>query len=240
MKNIVKWVFIVVAVIVFAIDIAGFWKYKLNGTKYVISTGSSDDVGSPEIVEPEILYTNLTSSDLENGEKLFITDIDAEEDGTYTIKGLIYDEVEITKDEYNTLKNGKDSVTILEKEYEKDKIKSSNIILKEVTDVESDEEDDESNEIYVKYDSTSKKYLVRDSSTDYIVYNPTEKYVKYNVKGTLPVTIVKNSKSTKKTIEDIESEYKEIELPSDTVKIDLASFTFDKKGVCTSIKIDKK
>lgn len=238
MKKAIKWIFIIAAVVIFAIDMAGFWKYKLNGTKYELSASSDGndgaDVESVETDEPKIEYEDLKGTSLKKGERIFITDIDIEEDETYTIKGLIYEEVEITKDDYTKLKSGKNTVTILGKEYMKDKIKSNNIILKEPTGTE----DANTNSLYVKYDSTSKRYLVMDSETDSIVYNKTQRYVKYNTEGTL--SVVTTTKKTKKTIKDIEPEYKGVEIPTDTKDIKLATLTFNKQGKCTSITIDNK
>lgn len=238
MKKAIKWIFIIAAVGIFAIDMAGFWKYKLNGTKYELSASSDGDDGadveSVETDEPKIEYEDLKGISLKKGERIFITDIDIEKDETYTIKGLIYEEVEITKDDYTKLKSGKNTVTILGKEYMKDKIKSNNIILKEPTGTE----DANTNSLYVKYDSTSKRYLVMDSETDSIVYNKTQRYVKYNTEGTL--SVVTTTKKTKKTIKDIEPEYKGVEIPTDTKDIKLATLTFNKQGKCTSITIDNK
>lgn len=240
MKKAIKWIFIIAAVVVFAIDMAGFWKYKLNGSSYELSASSDGDdgtdVGTVETNEPQIEYEDLKGTSLKTGEKLFITDIDIEEDETYTIKGLIYEEVEITKDDYTKLKSGKNTVTILGKEYMKDKIKSNNIILKEPTDTE----DTKSNSLYVKYDSTSKRYLVMNSETDTVLYNQTQRYVKYNTEGTLSVATTGKTKNVKKTISDIESEYKGVEIPTDTKDIKLATLTFNKQGKCTSITIDNK
>ena len=237
MKKVIKWIFIVIAVTVFAIDIAGFWKYKLNGTKYELQTVADDgQAEEPPVEEQKIEYADLKNSDMQDGEKLFITNIDKEDDGTYTIKGLIYEQVEITKEQYNTLKNGKSSVEILGKEYKKDKIKSNNIILKEATEQGESNNNSKSASIYVKYDSTTKKYLVMYYSNDKIVYNKTQKYIKYNASSNLKILIGKDSKK----IADIESKYKDIEIPEDTENIKLAKFTFNKQGKCTSITIDNK
>ena len=58
MKKAIKWIFIIAAVVVFAIDMAGFWKYKLNGSSYELSASSDGDdgkdVGTVETNEPQI------------------------------------------------------------------------------------------------------------------------------------------------------------------------------------------
>ena len=76
MKNFIKWTIIVILVAIFAIDVAGLWKFKLNGTKYVLNTES--DAGEDSFSEPQekIEYTKLTVADLKNNERFVIKNID--------------------------------------------------------------------------------------------------------------------------------------------------------------------
>jgi len=136
MKKALKWIFFVILIVIFAIDVAGFWKYKLkksNNTQTQVATsaeGESDATPEETNQEENIEYTELTSKKFSNGEKLFIKDISEESDGVYEIKGLIYEECRITSEEYKNLKSGKSTVEILGVEYSKDKIESNNIKLK--------------------------------------------------------------------------------------------------------------
>lgn len=232
MKKVVKWIFIVILFIILVIDMYGFWKHKLNGTKYVTSA-SSDTSDSAEESDSEqnenikIEYSELKSTDFTNGEKLFITDIEAEEKNMYTIKGLIYEEYEITQQEYNDLKNGKSSIEIFNIEYTKDKIQSNNLKLK------SSDENAES--FYIKYNSSTKKYILKDSTTDNSVYKPTEDYVKTTVSEKLSFIIQKNKKTQNLTVKDVAKDHIKLQPPKDTVKINYSTIEFSKKGEITKI-----
>ena len=177
----------------------------------------------------EINYEELTSKDFSNGEKLFITNIntDENEEGKYTVKGLIYEEYEFSKEEYNNIKSGKSTTEIFGKEYSKNKLQSSNLTLKS--------SDNEAGSFYIKYDSTTKKYILKESTTDYTVYKSTEKYVQTSVDGDLDFVIEKNGKKNQSTISEEEESYKNVEIPTDDIKINLCELTFNKKGTCTKI-----
>ena len=177
----------------------------------------------------EINYEELTSKDFSNGEKLFITNIntDENEEGKYTVKGLIYEEYEFSKEEYNNIKSGKSTTEIFGKEYSKNKLQSSNLTLKS--------SDNEAGSFYIKYDSTTKKYILKESTTDYTVYKSTEKYVQTSVDGDLDFVIEKNGKKNQSTIAEEEESYKNVEIPTDDIKINLCELTFNKKGTCTKI-----
>lgn len=232
MKKGIKWIFIIIIVVILAIDIAGFWKYKLKGTNYVTSTNAdASDVSdvTEEDVEPEIEYAELSSASFENDEKLFITNIELDdtEEETYTIKGLLYEQYEITKEEYDNIKSGKTKIEIFGNEYSKDKLQSNNLKLKsENTDAE---------DFYISYNSKTKKYTLKDANSDSIVYKPTEKYLKTTVSGDLAFSIEKGGKTTKKTVADVADLYNNVEVKTDTSKVNLSSFTFNKKGICTKI-----
>lgn len=227
MKKIFKWIFIVILVIIFGIDIMGLYKYKLK-------KNSNQVVANPEIIqEPEnqepyasIEYADLTSSDFKNSEKLFITDIESNEIGQYTIKGIIFEEYTVTKEEYNKIKNGT-SVKILNKEYKKDTIKSNNLNLK------STEED--AYDLYITYDNKNKKYVIKDKTTDYSVYKPTEKYVKLVVNENLTFIEEKNGRSVENTVKDIAESHKNLLIPENALKINICTLTFDKNGKCKKI-----
>lgn len=231
MKKAIKWIFIIICVAILAIDFAGFWKYKLKGTKYEIATTAApqEDAATEEIVEPEIEYTQLNSKNFSNGEKLFITNINLDEnDNTkYIVQGCIYEEYEITKKEYDNIKSGKSTIKIFNSEYSKDKIQSNNLKLKS--------SDNEAESLYIKYDSKTKKYILKESTTDYIVYKQTEKYVQTSIDGNVGFVIEKNGKKNQSTVKKEAESHNNIEIPEDTIKINLSSLTFDKKGKCTKI-----
>ena len=230
-KTVIKWIFIIICVVILVIDLIGFWKYKVKGTKYQITTSTEpiDDVGVEENIEPEINYENLTSKDFSNGEKLFITNIkqDENEEKKYTVQGLIYEEYEISKKEYNNVKSGKSTIEIFGKNYSKDKIQSNNLKLKS--------SDSDAEAFYIKYDAKTKKYILKESTTDYTVYKSTEKYVQTIVNNDLKFVIEKNGKKNESTIEKEEKSYKNINIPTDTIKISLCELTFNKKDICTMI-----
>lgn len=227
MKKVCRWIFIIIVVAIFAIDIAGLWKYKLkkNNTEVAVN---AETTGEPEIQDPYegIEFTELTSSDFKNSEKLFITNIESEENGKYTIKGIVYEEYTVSKDEYNKIKNGT-AVKILDIEYKKDTIKSNNVNLKST--------DENAYDLYITYDSKSKKYVIKDKTTDYSVYKSTEKYVKLTVDEDFTFIEEKNGKSSETTVKDVEETHKNLVKPENTLKINISTLTFDKKGVCTKI-----
>ena len=233
MKNAIKWIFFAIVIVILAIDIAGFWKYKLKKTSSVttLSTSSENetvnDSASNNEIKEQIEYKEAESKNFVNGEKLFITDIKKEDDGKYTVKGLIYEQYEVTKDEYTKLKNAKSNIEILGIEYSKDKIQSNNLKLK------SSNENAEN--LYIKYDTKTKKYVLKDSTTDYSLYKKTEKYVQISVSEQLEFDIVKNGKTNKQTVKSIADSYKDITIPEDAVKINLSTITFNKSGKCIKI-----
>ena len=178
--------------------------------------------------EENIEYTELTSKKFSNGEKLFIKDISEESDGVYEIKGLIYEECRITSEEYKNLKSGKSTIEILGVEYSKDKIESNNIKLKS--------SDEKAKKLYIKYDSKTKKYIVKDSTTNNSLYKPSENYVKVSVSESLEFDVVRNGKTDKQTVKSVVSTHSNISDPKgDEGSINLSTLTFNKKGVCTKI-----
>ncbi len=230
-KVVVRWIFIIICVVILVIDLVGFWKYKLKGTKYQVATSAdtANDTAIEENTEPEIDYEELTNKDFSDGEKLFITNInkDENEEDKYIIKGLIYEKYEFSKEEYNNIKSGKNTAEIFGKKYSKDKMNSNNLTLKS--------SDSDAENFYIKYDTKTKKYILKESTTDYTVYKSTEKYVQTTVDNDLDFVIEKNGKKNESTIEKQEESHKNIKIPTDTIKIDLCELTFNKKGVCTKI-----
>lgn len=184
MKKIVKWIIIIALLIVFLIDVWGLWKYKLSGTKVATQTSDvSDDVGSEEIAETDnsnstkdskIEYKEVTSKSIESDEKLFITDIEKKNNEKYEIRGILFTEYEVTKDEYNAV-NKNEKIEINGIEYTKDSVKSGILKLKSSN---SDAED-----LYIKYDAKTKKYIVKNSKNDFSLYKSKEEYVKISVSG---------------------------------------------------------
>ena len=232
MKKALKWIFFVILIVIFAIDIAGFWKYKLkksNNTQTQVATSAEGDATPEETNQEEnIEYTELTSKKFSNGEKLFIKDISKESDGVYEIKGLIYEECRITSEEYKNLKSGKSTIEILGVEYSKDKIESNNIKLKS--------SDEKAKKLYIKYDSKTKKYIVKDSTKNNSLYKPSENYVKVSVSESLEFDVVQNGKTNKQTVKSAVSTHSNISNPKeDEESINLSTLTFNKKGVCTKI-----
>lgn len=235
MKKFFKILIIIVIFALLVVDFYGLWKYKLSGTTYELA--SSDDVGPDDVADGDdgdsedsqdnTNYTELTSASMKNGEKLFIKNIEQLEDKKYEIKGLLYKPYEVSKDDYNALRNGK-AVNILGAEYKKDKIQSNNLILKS--------SDDNAKDYYVKYDTTSKKYVLKDSKTDYEIYTKTEKYVKISVDKGTDFNTEKNGKTEKSKIENVVEKHKNTEEHEEKdEKVSLCTLTFDKKGNCTKI-----
>lgn len=234
MKKALKWIFFVILIVIFAIDVAGFWKYKLkksNNTQTQVATsaeGESDATPEETNQKKNIEYTELTSKKFSNGEKLFIKNISEESDGVYEIKGLIYEECRITSEEYKNLKSGKSTIEILGVEYSKDKIESNNIKLKS--------SDEKAKKLYIKYDSKTKKYIVKDSTKNNSLYKPSENYVKVSVSESLEFDVVQNGKTNKQTVKSAVSTHSNISNPKeDEESINLSTLTFNKKGVCTKI-----
>lgn len=226
MKKVIKILIIIVVVVILGIDFYGLWKYKLSGKPYVLEANSEEDSAVEETQQDQIEYEVLTSKDLENGNVLFIKKI--EESGeAYTVKGVIYSPFQVSKDDYNSLKSGK-SVEILGNEYKKNKIKSNNMTLKSTETSAKD--------YYINYDTSSKKYILKESETDYTVYKPTEKNVKIEVaKGTTFAT-VKNGKTTTSKIESVVDQHIDLNAPEgETGSINTCQLTFNKNGVCTKI-----
>ncbi len=228
MKNVIKWIIIVVLVAIFAIDVAGFWKYKLNGTKYVVPASSEEDTGSevPAEESDTTKYAELSSSDFKNNEKFVIKTIDSEDDGTYTVKGMIYEEYVFSQAEYTNIKNGKE-VEIFGIKYSKDKVQNNKITLKS--------KDENALDLYVLYDTKTKKYILKDVASDNIVYKNIEKYVKLNLAGTVTFNQVLNGKTTKSTLKDQIDNHQKLEKASSTLNDNKCTLTFDKNGKCTAI-----
>ena len=231
MKKGLKIVIIIVMAVILAIDFIGLWKYKLNGKKYELQT-ASDDVAAEEHdigngTEESIEYEDLTSTTLTSLDKLFIKNIEKNEDGTYAIKGLVVRLVEISNDSYTSLKSGKE-VEILGATYTKKQIKSNNLILKS--------EDENAKDYYIKYDTISKKYVLKDATNDASVYEKTDKYVSINVDADFSFITDKNGKTTKSTIEKVVESHKDVAEPEEaTSKINVCVLTFDKSGKCTKL-----
>ena len=165
MKKAIKWIFFAIIIVIFAIDVAGFWKYKLkksnNSTVAQVESEEQTPDKGPDnsTTNNEVEYVELSTKNFVTGERLFITDITEENNGTYAVKGLVYDEYQITKDEYDKLKAGTSTTEIFGIEYSKDKITSNNLKLKST--------DEKAENLYIKYDSKTKKYILKDSKTDY-------------------------------------------------------------------------
>ena len=225
MKKVFKWIFIIGVVVILAIDIAGFWKYKLKTNNSNVAT-TAEPIQALEEQNNDIEYIELTSNDFKNGEKLFITDITSEEEGKYTVKGIIYEEYTVTKDEYNKIKKGT-AVNIFDIEYTKDQIQSNNLKLKSTNENAYD--------LYITYSSKYKKYIVKDRTTDYSVYKSTDKYVKLVVDDDLDFVEEKNGKTNKTTVKDVEGSHKNLSEPENTIKVNISTLTFNKKGICTKI-----
>ena len=230
MKKVLKILVILVMAVILAIDFVGLWKYKLSGKKYELQNASDDVAGEASDVGPEeegIQYEELTSTTLVSLDKLFIKNIEKNEDGTYAIKGLVVRPVEISKEDYTSLKSGKE-VEVLGVTYTKKQIKSNNLILKS--------EDENAKDYYVKYDTISKKYVLKDMSNEASVYEKTDKYVSINVDEDFTFVTDKNGKATKSTIEEMVESHKDMVEPEEaTSEINVCVLTFDKSGNCTKL-----
>ena len=223
MKKVLKVLVIIVIVIVLGIDFYGLWKYKLSGKQYVIEAESDEDYATEEPQE-KIVYEEITSATLVDGKVLFIKNI--EESGeTYTVKGVIYAPCEISKEDYDDLKAG-ESVEILGTEYTKNRVKSNSMTLKST---ESSAKD-----YYISYD---KKYILKDSETDYTIYKSTEKNVKVEVAKETSFVTVKNGKTTTAKIDSVVEKHTDLTEPDgETGSINTCELTFNKDGECTKIK----
>ena len=227
MKRVIKIIIVLAIFALLVIDFIGLWKYKLSGSKYELEV-ASDDVALNEVTESDnINYIDLNSSTMKSTEKLFIKNITKSGDESYEIKGVILEPYEVSKDDYNTLRNGK-SVEILGVTYTKSQIKSNNLILKS--------SDNNAKNYYIKYDTTSKKYILKDSKIECEVYKITENNVKFSVdKGTV-FSIEKNGKTEKSTIENVVDSHNDLKVPEEaTANLNVCTLTFDKKGNCTKI-----
>lgn len=235
MKNAIKWIFFIILIVVFAIDVAGFWKYKLkkdNNVSIQIANSQEEvtDVGdkdSDTSNQQDVKYNELTSKSLANGQKIFITNIKESNDKKYTIQGAVFEQYEITKDEYNKLKSGNLKISIFGIEYYKEKLQSNNLMLTST--------DKNAENLYIKYDTKLKKYILKDATTDYVVYKQTDEYVQTTVSGELEFDIIKNGKTNKSTVEGVAKSYNNVNIPKDTIKVNLSELSFNKKGVCTKI-----
>lgn len=231
MKNAIKWTFFIILIGIFAIDVAGLWKYKIKGlkndtvAKATVQTEEQADVAPEE--EIEIEYNEITSTTFSDGEKMFITNIVTEDEENYKVQGLKYKQYEVTKEEYNNLKEGKSTINIFGIEYSKDSTSAGNIILKS--------SDENAKSYYIKHDTKNKKYILMSSTTDYTVYESEEEYYEITVSGDLEFEIIKNGKTTESTVKEVAQSYNDIEIPEDTSKINSSEFLFNKKGVCTKI-----
>lgn len=203
-------------------------KKSTSSVSAPITQNQSDDSSKDSNEEKEsITYKEATSKNFSKGEKLFIKNIEQNSEKEYIIQGIIYKEYEVKKEEYDKVKSGKLSINILGIEYSKDKMQSNNLKLKST--------DENAEDLYIKYNSKTQKYIVIDSTTDYTIYQTEKEYVQITVSGSSQFIIEKNGKSTKKTVKDVKDLYKDIKEQDETLKINLATLIFNKKGVCTSI-----
>ena len=223
MKKIFKIIIILIVVAVLAIDFYGLWKYKLKGKQYVLETGEED---SADTYTEEDNLEELTSETLEEDEVFFIKNIEQTDDG-YKITGLTYVPYEIEKEDYTSLRNGK-TVEILGETYKKYQIRSNNLVIKSAETGNAS--------YYINYNTTSKKYILKDNETDDIVYKATGKEYKLVVaEGTKFVT-VKNGKNSNEKIEDVVDSHKDKTAPDgETSEISTCEITFDEDGKCTKI-----
>ena len=223
MKKVFRIIIILIVVAILAIDFYGLWKYKLKGKQYVLETGEDDSADT--YVEEDNLE-ELTSEKIEDDEVLFIKNIEQTDDG-YKITGLTYVPYEIEKEDYTSLRNGK-TVEILGGTYKKYQIRSNNLVIKSAETGNAS--------YYINYNTTSKKYILKDNETDDIVYKATGKEYKLVVaEGTKFVT-VKNGKSSNEKIEDVVESHKDKTAPEgETSKISTCEITFDEDGTCTKI-----
>lgn len=223
MKKVFRIIIVLIVVAILAIDFYGLWKYKLKGKQYVLETGEDDSADT--YVEEDNLE-ELTSEKIEDDEVLFIKNIEQTDDG-YKITGLTYVPYEIEKEDYTSLRNGK-TVEILGETYKKYQIRSNNLVIKSAETGNAS--------YYINYNTTSKKYILKDNETDDIVYKATGKEYKLVVaEGTKFVT-VKNGKNSNEKIEDVVDSHKDKTAPDgETSEISTCEITFDEDGTCTKI-----
>ena len=223
MKKVFRIIIILIVVAILAIDFYGLWKYKLKGKQYVLETGEDDSADT--YVEEDNLE-ELTSEKIEDDEVLFIKNIEQTDDG-YKITGLTYVPYEIEKEDYTSLRNGK-TVEILGETYKKYQIRSNNLVIKSAETGNAS--------YYINYNTTSKKYILKDNETDDIVYKATGKEYKLVVaEGTRFVT-VKNGKNSNEKIEDVVDSHKDKTAPDgETSEISTCEITFNEDGKCTKI-----
>ena len=86
----------------------------------------------------------------------------------------------------------------------------------------------------LKYNTSTKKYTLKSSKNDYAVYESEEKYVKLSVSGTVIYNTNTNGRKSKLKISEAAVDFKPTSI-KDTSQINLSTFTFTKKGVCTEI-----
>ena len=92
MKKAIKWIFFAIIIVIFAIDVAGFWKYKLkksnNSTVAQVESEEQTPDKGPDnsTTNNEVEYVELSTKNFVTGERLFITDITEENNGTYAVK----------------------------------------------------------------------------------------------------------------------------------------------------------
>ena len=84
MKKAIKWIFFAIIIVIFAIDVAGFWKYKLkksnNSTVAQVESEEQTPDKGPDnsTTNNEVEYVELSTKNFVTGERLFITDITEE------------------------------------------------------------------------------------------------------------------------------------------------------------------
>ncbi len=221
----IKSILIALICIVLMADIYGIWKYKLKGSLYESVAAAPVDIIIPESTDEEffgqnsIEYIELSSENLSQKEKLYILNtLGGDYQGCYKIYGLVYEEYTITDQEYNSLKNGNSSIDICGIEYTSDKMKSSNLMLTSNEDTES---------LYVKYDSSIRAYVVKDATTDYSVYVPTEKYVTTTVSLDFPFVVEKNNKKRETVISEVAETHIKCNIPENKIKVNLCTLEFN-------------
>lgn len=234
MKKVIKFIFMIVIVVVIAIDAYGVWKYKFKETKYASAEPEQNEVKEPEVAteppEPEIEYAELSKDNFLQNQRLFITDIEtAAGQDQFEIKGLIYEEYTIDVDEYTEIKNNGGTIEIFGKVYMMERMQSYNLMLQPV------EEDNDAEQFYIKYDYTNRRYILKDATTDYVVYRATDQYVSTTVEASLPFIVQKNNKTTEYTIADVADTHTKIPVPGDQVKIDCSTLSFSRNGEITKI-----
>lgn len=230
MSKIVKIILIIAVLALLIIDIYGIWKYKFSGTEYKLASSDSveiDENNEEEIKEEEpiIEYQELTKDDFSSNEKLFITDIEqAPGPNSYIIRGLLYEEYWIESEEFYSVKNGQSTIEIFGIEYEKERYHLSNVMLKPV------DENIEGESLYLQYSQRSRRYVVKDAVTDYVLYRPTDRYLETTVSSDLQFVIQKNNKSEKLTVADVVDTHKKLKPQKNQVKMNYSTIEFSRSG----------